>query len=138
VNREAGLAVVGNVLTQADHRGRGLAKAVTSAVTAELLRYCDQVVLNVRADNPPAIAAYRRLGYEEYCRFEERLVRRTTPAWPDLVAPFRRLFASRRHPSPGPPPIAQAHPIRPVVAQAHPSDQPPASPEAGLPPEEPR
>ena len=34
-----------------------------SAVTAELLRYCDQVVLNVRSDNPPAIAGYRRLGY---------------------------------------------------------------------------
>ena len=137
VSKEAGLAVVGNVLTHADHRGRGYAKAVTSAVTAELLRYCDQVVLNVRADNPPAIAAYRRLGYEDHCRFEERLVRRTTPAWPDLAAPFRRLFASRRPAPAEPAPIAQAHPIKPIVAQAHPSDQPPASPEADAPAEEP-
>ena len=59
VSRNARLAVVGNVLTHTEHRGRGYAKAVTSAVTAELLRYCDQVVLNVRSDNPPAIAAYR-------------------------------------------------------------------------------
>ena len=59
VSRNARLAVVGNVLTHSDHRGRGYAKAVTSAVTAELLRFCDQVVLNVRSDNPPAIAAYR-------------------------------------------------------------------------------
>ena len=44
---------------------------MTGAVTAELLRYCDQVVLNVRADNPPAINAYRRLGYLEHTRFEE-------------------------------------------------------------------
>ena len=28
-------------------------------MTAELLRTCDDVVLNVRSDNPPAIAAYR-------------------------------------------------------------------------------
>ncbi|MEI7743047.1 MAG: GNAT family N-acetyltransferase, partial [Chloroflexota bacterium] len=96
ISREARLAVVGNVLTHLEHRGRGYAKAVTSAVTAELLRYCDQVVLNVRADNPPAIAAYTRLGYQEHCRFEERLVRRTTPNWPDLTGPLRRLLAARR------------------------------------------
>ncbi len=137
VSREAGLAVVGNVLTHAEHRGHGYAKATTSAVTAELLRYCDQVVLNVRADNPPAIAAYRRLGYQEHCRFEERLVRRTSPAWPDFAAPFRRLFASRRSVPAEPAVAAQAHPIRPVVAHAHPSDPPPASPEAGAAPEEP-
>lgn len=110
ISREAGLAVVGNVLTHAEHRGRGHAKAVTSAVTADLLRYCDQVVLNVRADNPPAIAAYRRLGYQDHCRFEERLARRTTPAWPDFAAPFRRLFAARRQ-SPEPRPVLQAHPM---------------------------
>jgi ribosomal protein S18 acetylase RimI-like enzyme len=135
ISREAGLAVVGNVLTHAEHRGRGYAKAVTSAVTAELLRSCDQVVLNVRADNQPAIAAYRRLGYEDHCRFEERLARRTTPAWPDLTAPFRRLFASRRSTPAEPAPIAQAHPIKPIVAQAHPSDPPPVPPEADAPEE---
>ena len=115
INRDAGLAVVGNVLTQVDHRGRGYAKAVTSAVTAELLRACDEVVLNVRADNPPAIAAYRRLGYQEHCRFEERLVRRQTPAWPDLAGPIRRLFGGRR-----PSESAlhdQAHPVNPPMAR---------------------
>jgi ribosomal protein S18 acetylase RimI-like enzyme len=137
VSKEAGLAVVGNVLTHTDHRGHGYAKAVTSAVTAELLRSCDQVVLNVRADNPPAIAAYRRLGYADHCRFEERLVRRTTPTWPDLAGSLRRLFASHRSPPTEPPVVAQAHPILPIVAQAHQSDQPPASPDAGPPAEEP-
>jgi ribosomal protein S18 acetylase RimI-like enzyme len=143
VSREAGLAVVGNVLTHVEHRGRGYAKAVTSAVTAELLRYCEQVVLNVRADNPPAIAAYRRLGYEEYCRFEERLARRTSPAWPDLTSSFRRLFAGLRRPSAAPPPVDQAHPMNPSAAQPPPADQPPSaepssvSPEADAPAEEP-
>jgi ribosomal protein S18 acetylase RimI-like enzyme len=91
----ARLAVVGNVLTHIDYRGRGYAKAVTGAVTADLLRTCDQVALNVRSDNPPAVQAYRRLGYAEHVRFEERLVHRLGSPWPDIAAPLRR-FLSRR------------------------------------------
>jgi ribosomal protein S18 acetylase RimI-like enzyme len=96
VSPRARLAVVGNVLTHADHRGRGYATAVTGAVTQQLLEVCDHVVLNVRADNPPALQAYRRLGYAEHVRFEERLVHRIASPWPDLAAPFRRLFSSRK------------------------------------------
>lgn len=119
ISRDARLAVVGNVLTHVDHRGKGYAKAVTSAVTAELLRFCDQVVLNVRADNPPAIAAYARLGYREHCSFEERLARRTTPAWPDLAAPFRRLFGGRRAaPTPAEHPQTAFHQAHPMVASS--------------------
>lgn len=95
ISRTARLAVVGNVLTHADFRGRGFATAVTGAVTAELLRSCDQVVLNVRADNPPALAAYRRLGYADHVRFEERLVHRLGSPWPDLATSFRRWFNRR-------------------------------------------
>ena len=88
--RSARLAVVGNVMTHHDFRGRGYAKAVTGAVTAELLRMCDHVVLNVRSDNPPALAAYRRLGYAEHIRFEERLVhRRGVALGPSIVAVIR-------------------------------------------------
>ena len=124
ISRDARLAVVGNVLTHADHRGRGHAKAVTSAVTAELLRFCDQVVLNVRSDNPPAIAAYRHLGYVEHCRFEERLIRRTGSPLADLTAPFRRLFAQRRRGNPVPAaPITQAHPIDPPAVTG-PTEEP--------------
>ena len=95
VSPAARLAVVGNVLTHLDYRGRGFATAVTGAVTAELLRSCDQIVLNVRADNPPAINAYRRLGFIEHARFEERLIHRLGSPWPDLTAPLRRLFARK-------------------------------------------
>jgi ribosomal protein S18 acetylase RimI-like enzyme len=95
ISPEARLAVVGNVLTHVDYRGRGYATAVTGAVTADLLRSCDQVTLNVRADNPPALQAYRRLGYVEHVRFEERLVHRLGSPWPDLTAPLRRLFTRR-------------------------------------------
>jgi ribosomal protein S18 acetylase RimI-like enzyme len=94
VSADARIGVVGNVMTHQDHRGRGYAKAVTSAVTAELLRSCDQVVLNVRADNPPALQAYRALGYREHVRFEERLVHRLGGAVPGLSIPavLRRLL----------------------------------------------
>jgi ribosomal protein S18 acetylase RimI-like enzyme len=95
VSPTARLAVVGNVLTHLDYRGRGFATAVTGAVTAELLRSCDQIVLNVRADNPPAINAYRRLGYVEHARFEERLIHRLGSPWPDLAAPLRRFFSRK-------------------------------------------
>jgi ribosomal protein S18 acetylase RimI-like enzyme len=96
ISPAARLAVVGNVMTHADFRGRGYATAVTGAVTAELLRFCDQVVLNVRADNSPALAAYRRLGYQIYVTFEERLVHRNEPLWSGWTGPFRRILASRK------------------------------------------
>jgi ribosomal protein S18 acetylase RimI-like enzyme len=97
VSPTARLAVVGNVFTHIDYRGRGFATAVTGAVTAELLRTCDQVVLNVRSDNPPALNAYRRLGFAEHVRFEERLVHRLGSPWPDLAAPLRRLFMRKEN-----------------------------------------
>jgi GNAT superfamily N-acetyltransferase len=95
ISPRARLAVVGNVLTHVDYRGRGYATAVTAAVTADLLRTSDQVVLNVRSDNPPALQAYRRLGYVEHLRFEERLAHRLGSPWPDITAPLRRLFSRR-------------------------------------------
>ena len=113
VSREGSIGVVGNVLTHEMYRNRGFAKAVTAAVTAELLRTCDDVVLNVRSDNPPAIAAYAGLGYREHCRFEERLVRRSAPVWPSFVEPLRRFFAPR---SAAPAQFAQAHPVASPVS----------------------
>lgn len=95
----ARMAVVGNVLTHGDFRGRGYATAVTGAVTAELLRSCDHVALNVRADNPPAISAYRHLGYVEHVRFEERLARRIGSPWSDLVSTVRRRLNPRKESS---------------------------------------
>ena len=47
-------------------------------------------MLNVRADNPPALAAYRALGYREHVRFEERLVHRRGSLWDSIVGPIRQ------------------------------------------------
>lgn len=93
VSPSVGMAVVGNVMTQREYRNRGYAKLVTSAVTQELLRSADQVILNVRSDNPPALAAYRALGFQEHVRFDERLAHRRGPGLGTLLWPFRRFFA---------------------------------------------
>jgi RimJ/RimL family protein N-acetyltransferase len=95
ISPRARLAAVGNVMTHADFRGRGYATAVTGAVTADLLRFCDQVVLNVRADNPPALAAYRRLGYQVSVTLEERLMHRSGPPWSGWTSAVRRVFAGK-------------------------------------------
>jgi hypothetical protein len=51
----------------------------------------------VRADNPPALQAYRTLGYREHVRFEERLVHRDVDGSlvQSLTAPLRRLLRRR-------------------------------------------
>jgi len=67
----AGIAAVGNVLTRLAYRGRGMATSCTSAVTAAALEEHRDVVLNVRAENEPAIAVYERLGYRLYATFLE-------------------------------------------------------------------
>ncbi len=95
IGRRAGISVVGNVLTQPEYRGRGYAQATTSAVTAHLLEFCDHVVLNVRSDNPPALNAYRRLGYSEHVRFEERLAHRIGSLWADIASALRRFARNR-------------------------------------------
>jgi ribosomal protein S18 acetylase RimI-like enzyme len=61
------LAVVQGVLVDPDWRGRGLAKAVTAAMTDRL--FADgarEVVLDVRGNNPAALAAYEAIGYRRH------------------------------------------------------------------------
>jgi ribosomal protein S18 acetylase RimI-like enzyme len=96
ISQQWGVAAVGNVYTDRDYRGQGLAKVVTSAVTAELLRDVETVVLNVRADNPPALAVYQALGYHAHVEFEERLVHRETSLWDSIVAPVRAYLNDLR------------------------------------------
>jgi GNAT superfamily N-acetyltransferase len=65
------VAVVGNVTTHPDYRGRGLGTAVCARLCKELLRKVDHVGLNVKADNASAIASYVRLGFKRIAAYEE-------------------------------------------------------------------
>ena len=69
-SREDGIAVVQGVYVDPRRRGRGLARAVTAALTAQLFGDgARDVALDVRADNGAALAAYTRLGYRRWGPF---------------------------------------------------------------------
>jgi RimJ/RimL family protein N-acetyltransferase len=89
-----GLALVGNIMTHPRYRGQGHGSVATSAVTAELLKTCRDVLLTVDARNRIAIRLYERLGYREECRLIESGARRKDMI--GLVALVRRALARRR------------------------------------------
>ncbi|MBM4433949.1 MAG: GNAT family N-acetyltransferase [Chloroflexi bacterium] len=88
-SRQAGVAAVGNVLTRLAYRGRGMATAVTSAVTAAALAEHRDVVLNVRRDNAAATRVYERLGYRTHATFIEGPAVRRAP-WERITNIWRR------------------------------------------------
>jgi len=93
-----GLALVGNVMTHPRYRGQGLGSIATSAVTAELLETCPDVLLTVDSRNEAAIRLYERLGYREECRLIESGARRK-----DMIglASLVRRWRARRRGRPG-------------------------------------
>ena len=94
-----GVAVVGNVFTHPDFRIRGLATAVTAAVTAHLVESCRLIVLNVDPANRGARRVYERLGYRETGRVLEAMATRRYPYSP--LPLLDRLLARRRGATPG-------------------------------------
>jgi len=68
------VGVVGNVTTHPAYRGKGLGTAVCARLCLELLRTVEHIGLNVKADNAPAIASYKRLGFEVVGEYEEALL----------------------------------------------------------------
>jgi len=56
--------VIGGVFTRKRYRGKGYAKAVTSALTREVVSSGATAGLHVEVDNEPAIKAYKSLGYQ--------------------------------------------------------------------------
>ncbi len=94
VSRQEGVAVVGNVFTHPQARGRGFATVCTSAVTETLLEYCDHVVLTVDPTNTPAVAAYARLGFREVCQLVEASAARRDPS--GIGSTIRRIRAAVR------------------------------------------
>jgi GNAT superfamily N-acetyltransferase len=65
------IAVLGNIVTNPRYRGRGLAAALTARLVDELLGEGKRVMLNVSAENDPAIKCYSKLGFAKVCEYEE-------------------------------------------------------------------
>lgn len=73
-----GVAALGNIVTDPAVRNQGLGTRVTAAICKSLLESGVRIGLNVQADNSPAVASYRKLGFEIHAPYvEHRMVRRT-------------------------------------------------------------
>jgi len=80
VSPEYSVAAIGNVFTDPAHRGRGYARAATSAVISSLLQSgIRDIVLNVSQANEAAIHIYEKLGFARYCPFFEGSAARRSP-----------------------------------------------------------
>ena len=65
------VAAIGNIVTHPDHRGRGLGTAVTAQICSALLDEVDNIGLNVKTDNAPAITCYQKLGFTPIATYHE-------------------------------------------------------------------
>jgi ribosomal protein S18 acetylase RimI-like enzyme len=67
------IACLGNIVTDPEYRGRGLAAILTARLVRELLGEGKTVCLNVMADNLPAIRCYEKLGFVKVHEYQEAL-----------------------------------------------------------------
>ena len=65
------VAALGNVTTDPQWRGRGLARRATAYLCRSLAGQVDTLGLNVREDNAAAIACYRCLGFDVIATYDE-------------------------------------------------------------------
>jgi ribosomal protein S18 acetylase RimI-like enzyme len=79
VSAAAGVAALGNIVTDPSHRRRGIARRTTAALVSSLLRRVDTIALNVSIDNAPAIRCYRDLGFDDTATYEEWMVAADRP-----------------------------------------------------------
>jgi ribosomal protein S18 acetylase RimI-like enzyme len=71
------VAVLGNVVTSARKRGRGLCRQTCSFLVEELLRRgCESIGLHVGEDNEPAIRCYRSIGFARHSSLMQALAGR--------------------------------------------------------------
>lgn len=72
--RAEGVAVLGNIVTHADHRGKGLAAATVSFLVRELRRSgCRHIGLHVETANAAAIACYESVGFRRHSELTQYL-----------------------------------------------------------------
>lgn len=73
---EYGVAALGNIATVPSRRGCGLATLATARLCHALIEEGLTVGLNVAAENQPALASYRKLGFVTIAEYEEVELRR--------------------------------------------------------------
>ena len=89
------IAVVGNIFTDFNFRGKGYATNITSAITQQLLDYgCTDVILSVDPENKPAVLAYKKLGFRFKSYVTEAKLKRKDSI--GLRVNIRRQLAKRK------------------------------------------
>lgn len=73
------VAALGNVTTDPQWRGHGLARRATAHLCRSLYTTVDVIGLNVEADNAAALACYRSLGFTEAGDYDELLLEDRRP-----------------------------------------------------------
>ena len=58
--------LIGVVATQEEYRNRGYATSIVAGLVKEIFRRRSRAMIYVLADNPPAIRAYRKVGFRPY------------------------------------------------------------------------
>ncbi|MBY8984568.1 MAG: GNAT family N-acetyltransferase [Candidatus Lokiarchaeota archaeon] len=71
------IAVLGNITTHPDFRGRGLAKRSIVRLLKSFDGIVDQIGLNVKKDNLIALQLYKRLGFEIHSTYKEAYFERS-------------------------------------------------------------
>jgi GNAT superfamily N-acetyltransferase len=72
IAQQAAMGAIGNMYTHPAHRGKGYARAVLTAIIAELqARTITTIVLNVDERNATARSLYERFGFTPYCNYIE-------------------------------------------------------------------
>lgn len=70
-SKEYSIVSIGNVSTHPDYRMQSLATQVIAKLITELKKEFKIIVLNVKAENGPALNCYKKLGFKETGEFEE-------------------------------------------------------------------
>jgi ribosomal protein S18 acetylase RimI-like enzyme len=60
---------IGVVATRKDHRNKGYATSVVSALVEEILHTTDLALVHVENDNEPAVKTYTKVGFKPYKRY---------------------------------------------------------------------
>jgi len=72
LDRQSGVAAIGNIYTRPDQRGQGYGSAIFQAISATLIaENYSNIFLNVNQRNTTARQLYQRYGFEIYCPFLE-------------------------------------------------------------------
>lgn len=78
VSKSDRVAAIGNIVTNPDHRGRGLSTLCTSMLVMSLLdEGVELLALNVERKNVSAVRVYEKLGFREHVTYLEGFLVRT-------------------------------------------------------------